>query len=236
MTASVTLRFVQKFDPDQPRDESGRWGEGGGGAITSGSLSRKESGVIVDYKMGHSEYINYPLYKGKKLSVTADAEKTILDAAIEKSTLTEDATYYRGMYFLSEKWTRPATAEFPDSRKTFQPDLDPFRNSVGKVIENPAFTSLSVSENRALYFAQRSPLSDFATERSGQPVYKTYLIKLSVPKGTHVLDLNISGKGGIGMLTSHEQEVLLGRGAKMYVDSIHEGEGGVNIVRAKLIP
>lgn len=222
-------------ESQHPRDEQGRFGFGEGG-----KLDKSEKAALSNYTAGHAVMINHELIAGKPLKGMMLDEAKALDSAIGKSTLMEDVTIYRGMSFLAQKWSKPASDYSP--AKTYTPGKpsnftsnDPLKDSVGKIISSANFVSTSNSEESARYFATREPLKDFASGAKTQPVYDKYLMKIEVPKGTKMLDVNAHNPSAMGGLTAHEREYLLGRDAKFYISGMEKGADGVTVVTAKVI-
>ena len=92
------------FDPDEPRDEEGKWtdggGDGGGGAGPSAgtpeaSASKKETDAILFYQGYDGNEINDDLRKGDG---GEHAEKIqALDSLMAKTGLKQATTVYRGV-------------------------------------------------------------------------------------------------------------------------------------------
>jgi len=238
------LDKVKKYNPcHEPgtgRFCSTKGGASGGETIpkttVSGRFSKKERGVLVDYRMGHASMINESLYKGESLPKILENEANILDNMISRSKLENDAVLYRGVTVLAKDWVRPASPDGYITRRKIKAPPDPFAGAEKKVITSPAFTSTSSSKSVGLRFAKEEPLAAFSRPGTKPPVYNKYLLKISAPKGSHALDVNkASGGHSIGALTHGESEFLLGRGTKMFIRSIKKGPEGVNIVDAQLL-
>jgi 8-oxo-dGTP pyrophosphatase MutT (NUDIX family) len=88
----VGLRVTDAFDPNQPRDDHGRWTGG------DDELSDDERAAVTDYVIGDSPHlsVNKKLREGKNLSAKESEYADKISSAIAKSYLNEDAVVYRG--------------------------------------------------------------------------------------------------------------------------------------------
>ncbi len=93
-------RNVAKYSPDQPRDEAGRFGEGGGDGgegAAGGGYSAREIGAVRTYQSEKYAEINNHLRTGAPLSDDLKTDIRHLDSAISRSPLETDTTLYRGI-------------------------------------------------------------------------------------------------------------------------------------------
>ena len=132
MRLNAAARRRKAFDPSQPRDESGRWSGGGQGDFTN-----EQADALRSYKSAGATSINRYLRTGESSSPEADKETVKhIDAAMEKSSLGEDMTLYRGVGFLA--WEE---GDFP---------ADP---QVGDEFVEKGFVSTSTDKSVAFRFA-----------------------------------------------------------------------------------
>lgn len=217
-----------------------KYGRGDGElTIMSSPLSSSEAGVVVDYKMGHDAFVNEWLGKGlvgKKTGEGArmiEREIDILDSAIDKSRLAEDAVLHRGTSYLKEDWVRPKGDKYTP-RKTLRAERDPFSDSVGKTISVPTFMSTSSDEQVARNFADMRE-RNYQYHPGKKPVFDKFVVNIHAQKGAHALDTSDVGLEGMGVLSVGEREVMLPRGSKLRINSVNTDASGVGVVDATLV-
>jgi hypothetical protein len=186
---------VGKFDPDQPRDEEGKWTDGGGSGGVGGSehvaqdraFTESEKEAIANYAGDWYQDINRRL-RGERLEEgdysEHEVDQTIkaLDSAMEKSTLKESMVVYRGM-----------DAEALGGLQ-FNRDLP------GTVITPGTFVSTSRS---------RAIAEEFAGYKN---VTRPVILELSLPKGIHALE-----PASVSNMDKRFQEITLNRKVKFKV-------------------
>lgn len=185
------------FNPDQARDEQGRWtdmqtGEEGstpGRFVKGMSVSKDEADTLVRYAVSSSAWNNH--LRGKGIHAKdPGANKARLDAMLARAPkLESDLTVYR-----------------------MAPQQNIRVNRSG-FISDKAFMSTTSSREVAV-----STFFDY-NQRA-----KNVLLKITVPAGTRVLRLN-SRRMGEYAGTEDEHEVILPRGSKLKMMGVDRSKG-----------
>ncbi len=198
--------IVEKdFNPDEPRDEKGKWTAGS--TSTSSPLTKEESKAVDLYKTEDFLPINKGLRIGwdaarKELGMDYETKKEenealrrakgsvkLLDSAIAKNTLVEDTVVYRAM------------TKFDGAVNHL--------NSGGKgAFTDKGFVSTSLDKKIA---------EELLTGGGA-------LVKITLPKGTHA----------VRILSEGQQEILLGRGMKFKL-SVFGHKQGNYLARAEVV-
>lgn len=202
----MAIAAVMKFDPDQPRDESGKWTETGAGASTSAGggrvLSTYVSGGTFPPPPSSDERTSIDHYKGRGYADINDAlngkalpsgrmeqAKAMADglaAVVDRSSLDQDTQLYRGT---GGKYA-VALTKLP----------------VGSEFTLPSFQSTSSSERIANSFALGGP-------KTGPGRKPPVLIEIQTPRGTKALAIESFSK----IKARDEKEVVLQRGLRYRV-------------------
>lgn len=216
LAAVVLHARVDAFDPDEPRDESGKWSAEGEAASKVVEAAGKEPHVRNEpealsrdeYWKAHDAVANRLTDNERQALSTwtsasysgineyargpdADQYATIqrLDTAIAKSTAPRDMTVFRG---LNE-----------DRMLGLKP---------GDTFSDRGFVATSSRQDVGENFAQSAGEKHYGFENAGA------LVRIIVPKGSHALP--VVGQAG------DEGEVLLPRGSKFKVlQAVHSGSG-----------
>lgn len=166
---------VEKYSPDQPRDERGRWGEGSGDAIMFTSDSSIEDSALFlenlnsTWKMTVSEHkaldtytdtgfktINKYLRLGASslgisfnVATSVDVIISTIDSALNKFTVPEAIVVYRGV----NVGGRADTLLTP-----------------GAIFKDPAFVSTTMHPSKAEYFGERLVAIYISKGAKGGPI------------------------------------------------------------------
>jgi hypothetical protein len=99
---------LKGFDPDEPRDEGGRWTNGGGDGdgtgegttatplVSSVNFSSKQMEALAEYAID-STPLNNALRQGKQLTKEQNQLMRNVDAAISNNAINKNITVYRGV-------------------------------------------------------------------------------------------------------------------------------------------
>ena len=185
--------------------------------MVGGSTSNDELESVRSYVLGGHDAINSQLISGKPLSSHASIEVANLDAAISQDAITSDMVLYRGMSFLDADMRIPKTKWTP--ARTIKAQANILKDSIGKTLDLPGFTSVTTAMDVAKVFAR---------DKIEGGKFSKYILRLHVPKGTNALDVS-----GIGpTVAAGEKEMLLGRNGKIKIKSITMDAQGYNLVDA----
>jgi hypothetical protein len=175
---------VAKYSDDQPRDEHGRFGSGGGGE----GLNTDHKFAVIDYAGSEYKYINTSLRQGpeylKEFSPSRRDEinetiKNLDDAFRAVAPTTEDMTVYRGVH-------EGATA---DRLRELE---------VGDRFTDKAFTSTS---------KDATVIESFRNPTSASPGIS---MKIDIPQGSKAIDVYKETKNA-SPIAVREQEIILPR-------------------------
>lgn len=196
------------WNPDQPRSEDGKFGEGGGApAQVSPPSTRLTSALSIPEQKAvrawaGPEYDDINSVARGKLSTffesTKETKATIdkLDSAIAKAQVTDPMTVYRGMHE-----TRLGSLK------------------VGDVMTDKGFVATSTAEHTASNFAAASD----AMHHGGGAI-----VEIHVPRGAHALSVD-----PVGGTHNDEHEVLLPRDSKFRILAVHAPAGPRKPVRVE---
>lgn len=196
------------WNPDQPRAEDGKFGEGGGApAQVSPPSTRLTSALSIPEQKAvrawaGPEYDDINSVARGKLSTffesTKETKATIdkLDSAIAKAQVTDPMTVYRGMHE-----TRLGSLK------------------VGDVMTDKGFVATSTAEHTASNFAAASD----AMHHGGGAI-----VEIHVPRGAHALSVD-----PVGGTHNDEHEVLLPRDSKFRILAVHAPAGPRKPVRVE---
>jgi hypothetical protein len=233
--ASLVLRMVtfKGFDPDEPRDEEGRWTDGGSSGVSGGGESapvvpnrydfepkwsevkddaaaRRMQEAIESWVGPNNVLINGAL-RDPKRRMAEDQSDTIkaLDETFQYAKATsQDYRVYRGMGV------------------THQP------LNVGTVFQDRGFVSTAPNQKTA---------EDFAEDHSG------YVVEITIPKGTKIIAPIVSPENDqrVQVLDEDEEpedneisgepELLLNRGSKFVITGKREAGAHQTIFEARLV-
>jgi hypothetical protein len=157
------VRSRAYFDPDQPRDEGGKWTETGGsvaaekaGKKWAEDLTATEKDAVSHYASAGYANINAHL-RGKKTTKTpSNDEIERLTKALDKASLPEAVTVYRG---ISKSLKLRPDMEFQD--KGFMSTTTSFRNAV-------IFTGLQGPEGKGAVLELKVPKGYRAAHIAGK--------------------------------------------------------------------
>lgn len=197
------------YDHSQPRDDHGRWDDGGGASVRQGELSRSERSSLSrwrgnvsdpdgDFEDNIADDLNGPLRSGQKLDKVNQRHVDALDSAISKGELKKDATFFRGL------------------ERDFVVKL-----KVGSTFTDKGFASVTTKKDTAELFALGS---GYEQTDEGE------VVRVRVPKGTHALDVT----GALGLKrgsVDDEGEHLLPRGTRFKVVTAKKGNVVLEVVR-----
>jgi hypothetical protein len=202
--ASKSLRG---FDPNEPRDEDGKWTDGGGGDAgaggsvsagepvdpsTSDKLSKPEQDAITYYQGDGFSKINDSLRKGNAPGEYAKR----LDSAIGKFKLIQPTTVFRGVGNTLSK-------QLADKWRDREPGDTPI------IFQDKAFVSTSTSQKVAERFSKNT-------------------IKFILPKGHTALPITDRENSG-------EAEVLIARGSKFRVTNVRKTAAGNKHIEVEIM-
>lgn len=207
---------VAKYSDDQPRDDSGKWTDGGSGdpramadwGRWTKATSSTEKAALGRYQAGGSGAINLALRgkpvaseeKGPLHGMQIGTAVKRMDAAIAKADpLPREAVTYRAIATYNED---------PTGRLL---DLKP-----GTRFRDGGFVSTSASAD---WVRRRYAPPDQGGDTSGNGPDHWQMMEIHVPKGTRVAFLAAEGATDVGSF-KHEQEVLLPRGGTFTVRSV----------------
>jgi hypothetical protein len=185
----MLLRAVHKYSEDEPRDDSGKWTDGGGDGGGDG-VSADEASALHHYQgtyhtaggevngyMRHPAELDDAAKKNpalQKLVTSYKTEANAINDALDKSKLKESSTLWR---VLGQTYGKKLLRDGP--------------KLVGKDLPAVGFQSTSKSK-------------EFDKVADKMPVR----LKITAPKGAHALDIdNLKGFN-----KDYQHEILLGEG------------------------
>lgn len=205
----------ETFNPNQARDEHGRWrragwlrfddraaaGDWAGThfAAWAASLSRGERSALKLYKDDANQryqVINGDLRAGRTVNAMVLREAPLIDAALRRGALPERTTLFRAV---------------PESH--LQAAWPP---AIGQLLEEDGFASTSLLRQVAI--------NDYGAHRD-RPV----LLEIGAQEGTPAGYLDVVGEG------SDDREILLPAGARLQVQSVHGRHADIRVIRAELV-
>jgi hypothetical protein len=172
------------YDPNQPRDDNGQWGDGGGAAQFKNfkdgesvggfpnAVGSPEQQNAVGYYQGSGPAINVPLRSGSAVSAAAGVHLKQLDSMFTGATLPQDTALWRGV---------------DNSHSAFN-NLNP-----GDSFLDKGFASTSLSPNIPRLFSGDGKM-----------------MKILAPKGASAILL----RGASGPSIASQSEVLINRGSR----------------------
>lgn len=191
------------YDPNQPRDDHGRWGSGSGfrnplgpdsndyrriealgEASLRGSFTPGEREALNRYGQGSNQF-NEPLRKNLRLSDYQRAHIANLDLAFKKSFLPEELEVFRVIH-----------QDFFD---------DKLRHKIGVPLIDRGFMSTTISASSA---NELTYALDQEEDKAG-PVHKYKMMKLIVPKGYPAVPMTSKVHD-----YTDDKEILLKRGTR----------------------
>jgi phage-related protein (TIGR01555 family) len=204
-----------------PRAKDGKFGKGGGGSSGEGKKSGEPKGgagvkVKMSEKTSQEENMSIATYGGfghfdiakmltgkEKLVREGDREKAKkdiahIDAAIDKSTLAEDTTVFRGMYGASE-WAAKG------------------ESAVGTSFDVSTYWSTSADKDIAKGFTSKGG-------NAKNPDKDAVMFEMKLKSGQKALDVS-EIKDPTGEKTRNEKEMLLPRGQKFKVTGFRKENG-----------
>lgn len=168
------LTAIHKFDPDEARDEHGRWSPSG---VPVGGRSPEEENSLRAYQDTAYGRINRALLGRSEPTDETKAHIKNLDTLMARATLHQPTTLYRGMM---------------DSARTFGDD-----SLVGKTVTYKNFLSTSSDETVAV---DRSGINEEYAPGEKNPAM---VLQITTKPGAHALDMNNAG-GLPSMTHEHE--------------------------------
>ena len=210
----VAWKVIRKYDPDQPRDEAGRFGEGGGGSgsdgdgsgdsddneETSSTLSEKEQEAVSKYSFEGYTKINAYLREDGDPEEKGVIRR--LDSAIDKQKEADYDVYRGSTTRFVERVCEKNGLSIEDLKK------DPNALS-GTVIEDKGFLSTSKSDKIAGTFSSEEGAVLHITARNAKA--------LDVDRVTNETS------------NDTEKEVIFPRNTKITIDSVTYDKGSYTI-------
>ena len=174
---NLEYNFILKFDPNQPRDESGKWTNTGGSSSTSEDSNQESTKLTIDEKYylreytrnGYSEYNQY--LANPDSSFITEAQKYEYEQQIEyiKSALKklgqDPENIFEGIVFRGDVWKLEDRG-----LKSYNRTIDMFKNALDNdsLVNYNVFMSTTQDFKQALDFAQ--PRSEWG-DNYGQIMY-----------------------------------------------------------------
>lgn len=215
------------YNPDQPRDDHGRWGSG---ALSSEQSDRLQSwltqiGETTPQKVldtFSADGFKAPLTDDEKDAVAAYQEGSVsyemntqlregaVDGAMAADISVMDSAFGKAETPVAIQTFRAFGADSDLAKSLQSPD---YKTLVGKVITDEGFVSTSASAKTAAWFST-----------DGESVSPVAVV--TVPKGSAAI--YVSGMGDPAA-EKFAQEVIIGRGASFRIDKVNQKIGLVQM-------
>jgi len=194
-----------KFDPDEPRDEQGKWtdggGDGGDGSTGGAEKNPKIRDAFENYDNVGYEKVNEELRSGK---LKGEAKETVetMDQAFAKASLAKDATAYR--YFGPKTYAKLSKLE------------------AGAVFQDKGFVSTATSLKGAQDFAKWHATAVLGKPRLAEQE-QGKIVTINVPKGSKAVSMT----DFVDEAKNGEKELLLNRGTQFRV--VSKSDKGITV-------